>query len=215
MRHAIVVIGGDPPDPRVRARLPHPAYVVAADSGFDHAVALGIDVDLLVGDLESLSAAGLARAEALGVPIERHPTEKDATDIELAIDAAVRDGADAVTVVTGGGDRLDHLLVGILLLGHPMLADRPADAWIGPAHLTGLHGPGTVTVSGRPGQLVSLVPIGGDAVGITTVGLAYPLADETLTAATTRGVSNVLLDATATITLTAGSLLVIQPEALA
>jgi thiamine pyrophosphokinase len=215
MHHAIVVIGGDPPDPKVRPHLPSPAVVIAADGGLDHAIALGLTVDVVVGDLDSVSATALTAAEASGVVVERHPVAKDATDTELALDAARCRGAEAITIVSGGGDRLDHLLSTIALLGHPSLRDRRVDAWVGRAHLIRLRGPATAVIAGRAGELLSLLPIGGDAHGVTTTDLTYPLADEPLTVATSRGISNVLVGERASITVTTGSLLVILPEAIA
>src|SRR5262245_59111095 len=97
----IVITGGSPPRRGVTAHLPADRFVIAADSGLDHARQLGLGVDLLVGDLDSVSAAGLAAAEAEGVPIERHPTAKDAIDTELALEAAVTRGAERIAVVSG------------------------------------------------------------------------------------------------------------------
>ena len=89
-RTAVIVIGGAGIDRRVLAQLPGDRYVVAADSGFDHALTLGLTVDLLVGDLDSISGPGRAAAEAAGTAIERHRPDKDATDTELAVAAALR-----------------------------------------------------------------------------------------------------------------------------
>ena len=108
----VVFAGGDPPPSSVLAGLPTDAYVIAADSGFDHARRLGIEVDVLVGDLDSISPEGLALA---GV-VEKHPSDKDATDLAIALDAAVREGAARVFVVGGGGGRIDHFLANAALL---------------------------------------------------------------------------------------------------
>src|SRR5690348_14187528 len=113
---AIVFAGNGRVEPAVRARLPQPADVIAADSGLAVATALGLAVDHLVGDLDSVDAAAVEAAEAAGTTVERHPAEKDATDLELALDAALVRGARRLVVVDGGGDRLDHLLGNVLLL---------------------------------------------------------------------------------------------------
>src|SRR5262245_7771279 len=113
---AIVFAGSGVVAPGVRAQLPGGADVIAADSGLGGAHGLGVRVDLLVGDLDSVDAAAVEAAEADGTTVQRHPPEKDATDLELAIDAAVARGARRVTVVDGGGERLDHLLGNLLLL---------------------------------------------------------------------------------------------------
>jgi thiamine pyrophosphokinase len=209
---AVVVIGGDPPDPRVRARLPLPATVIAADSGLDHALALGLRADLVVGDLDSVSPTALDAAAAQGASVHRHDPDKDATDTELAIDAAIAAGCTRLVVVSGGGGRLDHLLGSLMLLARP-LAGR-LEAWIGEAHLDIVHGPGSVMVSGDPGDLISLVPLGGSARGVTTAGLRWSLSDDDLDWRATRGVSNELVARTATVSLTEGTLAVVAPHAL-
>jgi thiamine pyrophosphokinase len=211
---AVVVIGGDRPHPAAVAELPDGALVIAADSGVDHALALGLHVDLVVGDLDSASEPALAAAEAAGAAVERHPREKDAIDTELAIDAALERGARHVVLLSGGGDRLDQLLAGLLLLAHPRLAGVEVEAWVGPAHVQAVRGPGEVHVHGSPGSLVSLLPVHGDVEGVTTQGLRYPLHGEALGGGTSRGVSNELLDHHALVSVGAGALLVVQPHAL-
>jgi thiamine pyrophosphokinase len=216
MNSAVVVIGGDPPHPACVERLPTDAFVVAADSGLDHALALGLRVDLLVGDMDSVSAAALDVARCRGIPTERHPAEKDATDVELAIDAAVQRGCGHVVVVSGNGDRLDHSFGALLGLARPDLTATGVDieAWWGPAHVLVLRGPTTSSLSGAPGVLVSLLPVHGTAVGVSTAGLRYPLHDEDLPGGTSRGISNEFVAAPATVSLRAGHLLVVVPHAL-
>lgn len=214
-RSGVVVIGGDPPHPAVLGHLPTPRLVVAADSGLDHAQQLGLVVDRVVGDLDSVSAQALARAEAAGIPIDRHPAEKDATDAELALDTVLAEGCTHVVVVGGGGDRLDHVLGALALLGRPVPQGVSVEAWWGTAHVIVLHGPGCTTLDGLAGTIVSLLPLHGPASGITTAGLRYPLRDETLPPASSRGISNELLGGgPASIRLTAGTLAVVRPHAL-
>ncbi len=214
MRSAVVFIGGDPPHPGIVARLPADAWVVAADSGLDHALALGISVDLLVGDLDSVSEQGLAAAEAAGIAVQRHPPDKDATDTELAIDAAVAFGCERLTVVSGIGDRLDHSLGALLAVARPSLDGIDVEAWWGEAHVAPMHGPTSRTFAGAPGDVVSLLPVHGAATGITTGGLRFPLHAETLEAGSSRGVSNEFTETTARIDLGGGCLLVVVPHAL-
>jgi thiamine pyrophosphokinase len=211
---AVVVIGGDRPHAGAVAQLPPGALVVAADSGVDHALALGLHVDLVVGDLDSATPAAVAAAEAAGATVERHPREKDAIDTELAVDAALLRGATRVVLLAGGGDRLDQLLAGLLLLAHPALAATEVEAWVGPAHVLVVRGPGEVRVHGEPGALVSLVPVHGPVTGVVSEGLRYPLHGEPLGAGTTRGISNELVGEQATVRLAGGALLVVLPHAL-
>lgn len=213
-RTYLVVIGGLPPHPDVLSRLPETAAVVAADGGLDHARRLGLTVDVVVGDLDSVSPAGLAAAEQAGIPVERHPADKDAVDTELAIDVALARGAERIVLLAGAGDRLDHVQATLGLLVAPRLRGTPVEAYVGPAHVQAVQGPGAVEVDGTAGALVSLVPVHGAAVGVTTHGLRFPLAGETLEPWSSRGISNELMAGPARVELEAGALLVIRPDAL-
>src|SRR6476659_10811756 len=137
---AIVFAGSGAVAASVRAQLPAAADVIAADSGLGVATALGLDVDHLVGDMDAVDARAVESAEAAGTTVDRHPVEKDATDLELAVDAAVRRGARRVVIVDGGGDRLDHLLGNLLLLASPALAGIDVEAFTGTAHIAVARG---------------------------------------------------------------------------
>ena len=208
----IVFAGSQPVARALRDRLPAPAAVIAADSGLQVAAALGVHVDLLVGDLDSADPALVDAAAASGTMVERHPAEKDATDLELAFDAARARGARRIVLVDGGGDRLDHLLGNMALLASPALAGVEVEAYAGTAHLGVVRGgEGPVAISGAPGSLVTLLAAGDAARGIVTEGLRYPLECEELTPGTTRGVSNELVGGSGSVRLQSGTLLVVQP----
>ncbi len=207
---ALVFAGGDPSPPGLRDRLPDPDLVVAADSGLDHADALGIEVDLVVGDLDSVSAGALDRARAAGATIEAHPADKDQTDLELAMAAAIERGASRIVVVGGNGGRLDHLLANVAVLASDSYADVAVEALMGEAALHVVRT--SVSLRGAPGDLVSLLAVGGDAV-VSTEGLRYPLDAEVLVAGVGRGVSNELTGTQAEVVVTAGVVLVVQPSA--
>jgi thiamine pyrophosphokinase len=209
---AVIISGGGSIPTNVVDRLPSHRFVIAADSGLDHADAIGIDVDLVVGDLDSVSAHALQRAEQRGTAIERHPVDKDAIDTELAIDAAVARGFDHVVIVGSAGGRLDQLLAGVLLLGSPLLADRRVEAWIGSAYLTPVRNGERIELTRLVGTTISLLPLHAGATGVTTTGLHFPLDDEALPAATTRGVSNMFAATTATVFVRNGALVVVLPH---
>jgi thiamine pyrophosphokinase len=208
---AVVIGGGGLPAVSVPnlGDLGEDPLVVAADAGLAGAHALGLAVDLVVGDMDSVDPALLAAAERAGTEVQRHPAAKDATDLDLALDAARARGADRLVVVTGTGDRFDHALAVALSLAADRLAGAAVEAWIGPAHLWVVRD--RLAFGGQPGMLVSLMPAHGPARGVTTTGLQYPLHGEDLRAGTTRGVSNVLLGREATVALEEGTLLVIAP----
>jgi len=204
----IVVVAGGPLLDRAVPPLPVGATVIAADGGVDRALALGLHVDLAIGDFDSASAAGLAAVEAAGARLERHPAAKDATDLELALDAAIACGPARIVVVGSGGGRLDHLLGSVLLLADERYAAAEIDAFLGAAHASIIRG--TRQLAGNPGDVLTLLPIHGAAEGVTTGGLEYPLREETLPAGTSRGVSNVLSSSRPRITVGRGCLLAIR-----
>ena len=208
-RVVVVFTGGDPVDASLRARLPEGAFVIAADSGAEHAAALGCAVDLAVGDFDSVDPATLEALAARGARIERHPEAKDATDLELGLAAAAAEGATRIIVVGGHGGRLDHFLANALVLTSATFAGMQVEALVGPARLV------VVTtyaeLYGEPGDLVSLLPVGGPALGVRTTGLLYPLRGERLLPGTTRGVSNELAATLASVEVEAGTVLAVQP----
>lgn len=211
-RTIVAVAGGDPVPSHVARALPADAMVIAADSGLTVATALGLTVDLVVGDLDSVEPRALARARAAGVEVEQHPADKDRTDLALAMDAAITRGADRIVVVGGHGGRLDHGLANALLLAAPAYADVDVVAHMGDATIRVVRT--AATVSGTPGELVSLLPVHGPAHGVTTDGLLYPLRGEDLPIGSSRGVSNEFARPEARVQVESGVLLAVQPGVL-
>ena len=212
-RAAIIVIGGVRPDVNLAAALESEgALVIAADSGAVHAKAAGLTIDIAVGDFDSIPPTLLQELESAGVKIERHPAAKDATDLELAIDVAIREGADVITIVGGHGGRVDQSFANAFVIASPTYAHVSLHAILDSALVSVVHGGGGVTFVGDPGDVVTILPLHGDAVGVRTEGLEYPLRGEGLPAGTTRGVSNVLVDREATVSLETGTVLVVRPS---
>lgn len=209
---AIVVAGGDAA-PDDAAQLAGAELVIAADSGATWLAAKGIRPDLVIGDMDSVAPALLERLAAEGVAIERHPAEKDASDAELAVDRAVGAGADEVLILGAlGGGRLDHELANLLLLADP--ARRGTDLRLvrGGTVVRPLRGGEQLSLGAAEGALVTLLPVGGDAAGVRTEGLDYPLDGETLRLGRSRGLSNRVRRAPASVSLEGGTLLVIERE---
>jgi thiamine pyrophosphokinase len=206
--HALVIAGGDAPAP-IDVALATAPLVIAADSGVGHALALGLRVDLVIGDLDSADPADIERAVAKGARVDRHPADKDATDLELALDAARALGATEVTVLGIGGGRLDHLLANLLLVTHDAYADLTIDALVDDTRITVVRTARHLV--GPVGGIVTLLPVGGPAAGVSTTGLRWTLTDAELTPAGTRGVSNEIVTSPATVRVRHGVLLAIQP----
>ncbi len=205
----VVVAGGEAPASIAAPPEPPDARVIAADSGLEHALALGLDVTLAVGDFDSASPEAVAAAAAAGVRIERHPDAKDATDLELSLDAAARMSPERIVVLASGGGRLDHLLSAVLLLASERYAHLELDASFGEARIHVVRG--ERALQGEPGEIVTLLAAGGPAEGVRTEGLVYPLLGETLEPGSSRGVSNVFAEPTARVAVERGVLLAIRP----
>ncbi|MDX6618846.1 MAG: thiamine pyrophosphokinae [Gaiellales bacterium] len=211
----LIVSGGPAPDAALVSPLPSGAFVIAADSGLEHATALGLEVDALVGDMDSASAEAVRAAETAGVQVERHAVDKEATDLELALEHALRRGARRVTVVSGGGGaRLDHHLAELVLLAAVRFAPLRIDARIGAARAFAIHAGEAVSLAGEPGAVLTLLALGGPAHGVTTAGLRWPLRAETLEPGSTRGVSNEISSGPVRIEISGGSLLAVGPRPL-
>jgi thiamine pyrophosphokinase len=209
---AVVVAGGDA-EAGDASELSDADLVIAADGGAAWLNVLGRRPDLLLGDLDSADPGLVERLEAAGTPVERHPAAKDATDAELALDRAVAAGADRVVVIGAlGGERLDHELANLMLLADPRWRGRVADLQMvrGGTRVRALHGGDALTLAGPVGSLVTLLPVGGDASGVTTHGLHYALRGEPLRFGRSRGLSNVVAEAPASVSLDGGVLLVIE-----
>ena len=221
-RHVLVVADGDVPSrDALDAAWPDwdeaVAAVIAADGGLARARALDLEPTLLVGDLDSLDPALIVAAEAFGPPISRSPAAKDESDAELALFAAVTDGATRITVLGAfGGPRLDHALANVWLLAHPALQGIDVTLLDARTRVSLLTAPGSDggpvqrALAGSPGATITLLPFGGDATGVTTRGLRYPLRDEPLLAGPARGLSNVREGRDAAVALRHGALLVIE-----
>lgn len=181
--------------------------VIAADGGVDVARRLGRAVDLVVGDLDSASAAGLDWARSSGARIERHPAAKDSTDLELALARAASE-ASSVHVIGSMGGRVDHAAAGLAVLASDRWAHREVSACIDGAHLDVVRG--RRTLGGRAGDLLSLLAVGGTA-RVSVTGLEYPLDGRLLDPAEARGVSNVIVDPPPVVEVSAGLVLAIRP----
>ena len=203
--HALVITGG--PVPRNLGTLPAADLVIAADEGIDNARSLGIPVDLLVGDLDSASPAARSTAQA----VERHPIDKDETDLELALSAALAAGMGSVTVVGTIGGRVDHAIGNMLVVAADRWADLRIDLRIDGARAWVVRD--RVEVRGTVENLVSLLAVGGQATGVTTTGLAWALTDGVLEPGVGLGLSNRMTASTATVAVGSGVVIALMPDA--
>lgn len=181
--------------------------VIAADGGVDVARRLGRAVDVVVGDLDSASDAGLDWARSNGARIERHPAAKDSTDLELALARAASE-ASSIHVIGSLWGRVDHAASILAVLASDRWAHRVVSAGIDGAGIDVVRD--RRTLGGRAGDLLSLLAVGG-AARVSATGLEYPLDESLLDPAEARGVSNVIVDPPPVVEVTAGVVLVIRP----
>jgi thiamine pyrophosphokinase len=206
---AVVFVNGEVRDYATLARWLRPGdYLIGADGGTRHILALALTPDAVVGDLDSLEAESIAELTDRGVDIERYPTAKDQTDLELAIERGLRAGADEILLLGALGGRLDQTIANLLILAQrnwpvPLrLAEGNQLAQV-------LCSGGRLTLQAARGSTVSAIPLSATVTGITYSGLEYPLHDATLTIGSTRGVSNAIASLPATISIKEGVLLVV------
>ena len=183
-------------------------FIIAADGGLKHIHKLKLKPSLVVGDMDSISASDLDIAEYQQTEIVRFGKEKDETDMELAINAAITRGYREILVVAGLGGRLDQTIANLFLMFHVdyQKCAITFDDGIEEVNLIrDIH-----EVYGSPGDLVSLIPLGGDCKGVSTEDLKYPLQKETLVQYKTRGISNEMINTRAIVSIENGVALCIH-----
>ena len=196
MRALVLANGplGEGAPARLAARLAAQEFglVVAADGGARHGETLGVSIDVVVGDLDSISPGLLEELERGGVEVLRFPSRKDEIDLELALQEARARGAKQALVVGALGARWDQTLANVMLSLSPELEGLEVILLEGLQSVRTLRGPGTLRVDAATGSTLSLIPLEGAAHGIRTRGLEYPLDGESVPFSTPRGVSNVV-----------------------
>lgn len=208
-KRVVLFVNGDFPAPdRVREQLTGDDVLIAVDGGLRHMESLGLTPNLIIGDLDSTDDARLQPYRAQGVEIRTFPAEKDETDLELALNAALDLHPQSIWVVAALGGRLDQTLANIYLLTRPDLADCDIRLIDGQTEVFLIRE--SAIIRGEIGQRVSLLPLNGPVQGIHTGGLQYPLLDETLYPDKTRGLSNQMVAPSVTISLQSGLLLCIH-----
>jgi thiamine pyrophosphokinase len=205
----VIFANGNLPDPQLAGRLLLPEdVIIAADGGTRHALTLGRMPAVIIGDLDSLTPEARREVESAGAQLIPYSRDKDETDLELAIQYALRAGASQILLVGVLGQRLDHTLGNLSLLSDPALSnvDIRADDGIEEAFFCRDQ----VQIHGQAGDTVSLIPWGQPVRDVHTLELKWPLSGETLDPHKTRGVSNEMLAATAEVRIGSGLLLVVH-----
>jgi thiamine pyrophosphokinase len=211
---AIIFANGELSDPSgVQDVLRPDDLIIAADGGTRHALAAGVSPHIVIGDLDSLSPDMQAQVESAGARVVHFSPYKDETDLELALLHAAQGGATEIIILAALGGRLDQTIANLLLLTLPEL--QGIDVRIVEGHQAAflIHaGDDGVPIVGQPGDTVSLIPLRGDAEGVTAEGLEWSLHDDTLRFGPARGVSNVLTAGQARVRIRQGLLLCVVTQ---
>lgn len=202
-RQVLMAASGEPPAVELVRELARTAdLVIAVDGGLALLLRAGVTPQLLIGDLDSLDGIAVPP----GVEVLRHPAEKDATDLELALDRAAALGPGEIRLVGALGGRVDHLLAACGLLARYRV---PIVVYHRDEILYAVSDP--LTLSGAaPGDRVSLIPLTDRVEGLHTRGLRYSLRGEPLLRTGTRGVSNQVVSLPCRVEFSAGRLLVVH-----
>lgn len=188
----VIFANGDLDDPpSVAAWIDDDTVIVAADGGTRHVLAAGLVPHHVIGDMDSLPKNLRKRLDAHEVRFHISPPAKDETDLELALLwAADQPEINEIVLLGALGGRPDQALANLLLLALPALTGHRVLVVDGLWEIRLIRGGRCTTLYGEPGDRLSLVPLGGDAKGVVTEGLAFPLNGETLAFGRARGVSN-------------------------
>ncbi|OQY31962.1 MAG: thiamine diphosphokinase [Anaerolineaceae bacterium 4572_5.1] len=208
-KRAIIFINGDLPNPDAARKIIRPDdFIIAADGGTRHALALGLLPSVVIGDLDSLDFANRRLLEENRVKIIEYPRDKDETDLELALNYAIDAGCKSILLVAALGGRLDQTLANLSLLIDESLAglDVRLDDGVEEAFFARQQ----AQIRARIGDIVSLIPWGNPVTGIHTEGLRWSLVNETLYPHKTRGISNEMIVEDAQIQIKSGLLLIIH-----
>ena len=209
MKRIIIFANGELPDlEKARTLLQSDDYIIGADGGTRHALALDITPDLIIGDMDSVERGQLQKLQEAEVSMELFPHDKNETDLELAIQRAVEMNPAQVIIIAGLGGRLDQTLANIALLTDLRLSGIDIRLDDGVEEIFVCRD--QAQVHGRSGDILSLIPWGGVVSEVQTANLKWPLNKETLYPERTRGVSNEMLGESASISIGAGLLLVVH-----
>jgi thiamine pyrophosphokinase len=215
MPRIVIFANGELPDlEAARKLLEADDYLIAADGGANHLMKMGILPKVLIGDLDSVEEDILFELSSAEIKIEQYSEDKDETDIELALQYAVKLHPASILVVGALGGRLDQTLANLSVLTDPLLSEmdiRLDDGVEQAFFCRASTGKGKqVQVQGRSGDTVSLIPWHSPVEGVVTDGLQWPLYGETLYPDRSRGVSNAMLGEFASVKIEKGLLLVVH-----
>lgn len=184
-------------------------YIICADGGANHTYKMGIMPNYILGDLDSVDREVVSYYEENNVIFKKFPTKKNETDTELCIYQARLLNAENIDLYGALGGRIDHMMANINLLDY--IRNQGIEAKIlSDKEILYIAESEEINIEGNPGDTISVIPIKGDAIGVTLRGLEYPLKDYNMKFGIPIGISNVMLSNSCSIKVNKGTLVVIR-----
>ncbi len=203
---AFVYAGGPVTPERIEERPDDTDLTIAADAGWKNAKKTGVTPKILVGDFDSLGEPQVPD----GTELYRVPTEKNDTDLQLAVKIAIARGATEIVIVAGLGGRIDHTLSALAVAED--LHGRKIRAVIvdGKNRLTYLANDSMLIVKDKNFQYLSIIAVSEKLRGVTIEGCKYPLKNATIERRNQFAVSNEITGNAALITVRRGAAYIIE-----
>ncbi len=185
---------------------------IGVDRGVISLLQAGIRPVKAFGDFDSMSSKELEWVQTFLDDMEIWPSEKDQTDMEIALDWAVQQNVAKIRMFGATGGRLDHLLGNVQLLVKYMEKEIEI---IDRQNIITVHTPGTYTVSDdQTYPYVSFIPISAEVKGVTLRGFKYPLTNCHIQLGSTLCISNELIQSSGTFSFSEGILMMVRSKDL-
>ena len=180
-------------------------YIIAADKGYEALKKAGVDIDIAIGDFDSLGCV------PEDVIVKKLKAEKDDTDTMTAVRYALENGAKEILILGGTGGRLDHTVANLQTLS--FIAEHGALGKLidETNEIMGLI-PGEYSFKKRIGYSLSVFSMTDEATGLCESGVKYPLDNAVLTNKFPLGISNEIVEDFAVISFKSGTLFVCISE---
>ena len=186
-------------------------YLIAVDNGVQYCLRQNQRPDLAIGDFDSITPNFFEQLHLQNIPIKKYSSEKDQTDLELALLYAVNVlQADKIIVLAALGGREDMSFANVFLLMHPMLIHCDITLVADVQHMTLITAKRKFSKTLAINTTVSLLPLTSTVKGVSTHGLKYPLNDECLSMGYTRSISNISNATLVEVEIESGVLLICQ-----
>lgn len=180
--------------------------VVAVDHGLCHCSRLGIQADILLGDLDSVPVHLRKKAVVTGTFLHQYPKDKDKTDLELAFDLLLERKMTRAELFGALGGRWDMSLANLLLPAAEKYSTIEITIHDENTRIEFIRPGGVFHLHAAAGSRVSFLPLHGPVQGITLDGFQYPLIQYNMAPGSSLGISNILIANPGRIALSRGVL---------